>query len=108
MRELIMQVTCDLCKKTTGDEDSVQPLQIQDASGSAVEVDICLECREVKMLKTTLGKLLAAGVSVQPKKRSTRSQTKDTTCPECKKMFTHRGLSLHRAKSHGIPVSDQK
>lgn len=103
MKELVMVTTCDLCGMKSEREDEIPTLTFNGIGivDLVFEVDVCLECREDKLPNLKMSKLqeLSREVTSLHKNTGKKSKSPKVPCPDCGKMVSARGMTMHR-KSH--------
>jgi hypothetical protein len=93
MREVVLQVWCDVCEKSLAEDDAIN-LQITSDRGNAYEMDLCAGC---------LGDYLQPARPMKPTRK-----TGEHPCDQCDFVGkTTSGLGLHKKRKHTTEGTDQ-
>lgn len=108
-KRMVWLYICSICKVEYDSPEKVTGYQlaILDSKGEPGQrwsLDICTTCQEND---PGLRTVLEAGIKEgKVPRNSTATPDNQTACPDCGDLFTHAGLSLHRAKAHGVTTQN--
>lgn len=91
MRQVIVMVTCDLCKdKITEETEGANAIRLS-MRGEEREMDVCDECLTGSFLQ-----------EARPVTNRKKRKAKKFPCDSCDSSFdTERGLNHHKTRMHG-------
>lgn len=104
-KRTIVVWSCSLCSKETHTQSDLTHFKLT-GGGTSLVYDVCADCQRKNPI---FSKFLNFGMREQPTRKGSTAKAgkgaaavQGVVCPDCAKIFTQHGISLHRMRAHGV------